>query len=1037
VEEQAAKLAPSRLTVMGTFVLEVAQIAAPALATQKARALLTYLVTHSESDVGRERLLEILWPEIDPDRAKEGLRSALWSIRRAIRDAGLEPDEYLTANRAVVRWKAQTWLDAEQFQRLAQSDDPHKLETALALYKGDFLEGDYEEWTVAERARLGTVYESVLARLVRSARNHEAAQLLLTRNPYDEPSYLLLIEAELAAGRVVAAAALGERCERALAEVGAQPSAAVRQLVGGISSRQVQSVPKLVLPFVGREAELAKVRDRLVAETAGGYAVLVSGEPGIGKSAFLSHAADIARSLDRSIVNVRCFETDSRPFGPFEELYADLYDEPLNPLASDHLDAARRLADSLVNGLGSLAVLSIDDAHTLRAEARRVLSAVAGQLGGRGLTLFVASRTEGLPDILATLSGCPAESIVLGPLGLDDLRVAIDSVVADDQEVLATTVFERSGGHPLFAATLLDSLAQSGLLRADHGTWRLVGTLDDQVALPKTLTTYIQARLRARGETASAVAAALAIEPAATAEDIIAALQLPEGQVFDALDDLLALGVVIQPPSGPQLTFAHDLYREVAGAILNPGRRARLHRSFAERFGSSPSAESSLRCARHLAFAGDAMGAAQAYYRAAIEALEWGAWREARDRCSAGIIGLERLERQPEIEALLARLKMLSSKAHAALGDLPAAIASASDAITIAKRSGESRTAIEAALSRQHTLIDDYDVVATLASSREIAAMAREMSDGAALAVALAGESWAQRLLGHETESIQAARDAESAAESTGDGDFGCYALEQLILAHVTWWRFAEALEAATRAPQVVARASRLARAAVQCAIAALDLSLERYKEASSDIATATALLQQDVDEPRRGLAHTPFGPARLKLALAAIAARIALEEDDIELAATLADELETMRSTRAHELAQLFRADVFLRLGTADKTQNDRSGSLALPSSLFVQDVHSGSRSPALTGALLAALLESNDAQAMIARALDVVEASARRAPLEADSAFGEIARAAKSCGASQVALRAELRRDDYREMRAAASSRVLTPLRAESKSR
>ena len=219
--------------------------------------------------------------------------------------------------------------------------------------------------------------------------------------------------------------------------------------------------------------------------------------------------------------------------------------------------------------------------------------------------LLIATRTEGLSDILAALSGCPVESIVLGPLGRDDLRVAIDSVVADDQQVLATTVFERSGGHPLFAATLLDSLAQSGLLRAERGSWRLVGNLTDQVALPKTLTTYIQARLRARGETASTVAAVLSLEPNATADDIIAATQLPERQVFDALDDLLALGVVIQPASGPQLAFAHDLYREVAAAMLNAGRRARLHRAFAERFASSQSAESSLRCARHLILAGD------------------------------------------------------------------------------------------------------------------------------------------------------------------------------------------------------------------------------------------------------------------------------------------------------------------------------------------------------------------------------------------------------------------------------------------------
>ena len=256
-------MAPSRLQVLGRFSLELEQVAAPSLATQKARALLTYLIAHHDADVSRERLIEVLWPDVDPERAKEGLRTALWSIRKAVRDAGFEPDDYLTANRHIARWAAPVWFDAEEFQWLAQSDDAQQLQRALELYNGDYLEGDYEEWSVTERSRLETIFESLLARLVRSARSLEAAQLLLGRNPYDEPSYLLLIEADLAAGRVVSAQALAERCERSLAEVGAQPSDALRQMVAAIATRHIQAIPQLALPFVGREAELAKIRDLL------------------------------------------------------------------------------------------------------------------------------------------------------------------------------------------------------------------------------------------------------------------------------------------------------------------------------------------------------------------------------------------------------------------------------------------------------------------------------------------------------------------------------------------------------------------------------------------------------------------------------------------------------------------------------------------------------------------------------------------------------------------------------------------------------
>jgi len=1037
VGDPTKQTAHVRLHALGRFSFELGQVLAQGLATQKGRALLVYLVAHRGSDVGRERLLEVLWPEIDPERAKEGLRSALWSIRRVIRDAGFEPDDYLIANRAIVRWMAQSWLDTEEFFKLAQSHDTQDLQRGLELYKGDFLEGDYEEWSVAERARLGTAYESLLANLVRIARSHEAAQLLLTRNPYDEPSYLLLIEAELSAGRVVSAAALAERCERALAEIGAEPSATLRQLVTGISSRRVQAIPKLSLPFVGRETELGKVRDILSAGTELGHALMISGEPGIGKSAFLTRAADLAQSLNHSVLSIRCFDTDTRPFGPFEELYADLHDEPLSPQATgDHADTAQRLAESLISGWGSSTVISIDDAYTLKADARRVLSGLTGQVYEHGHTLIVATRTEGLADVIAAVSGCPADTIVLGPLSANDLRIAVDSVVADNQEIIATTLFERSGGHPLFAATLLDSLAQSGVLRADHGTWRLVGRLDDHVALPRTLTAYIQARLHARGEIASAVAAALALEPGASADDMTAALHIPESQVFDALDDLLTLGVVIQPASGPQLAFAHEIYREVAASMLNAGRRTRLHRAFAERFASVPSAESSLRCARHLSLAGDAVGAAEAYYRAATEALEWGAWLEARDRCTAGIAGLEKLERKPEIDTLLARLKTLAAKAHSALGDPSSAVATASDAVALARRSGESSTAIEAALARERAFLDDFRADAVLASAREIAGMARAAKDSAALAVALADESWSQRLLGCEAEAVQAAHDAEASANAAGDFDLACYALEQLLLSDVTWWRFAEGQEAAARASQMIAQASGPTRVALHCALAAWGLALGRTDAASSDISAAAALLQEDVEDRQRRPAHSPFGPLRLKLALAAMAAQLALHEGARERALTLAGELDSLASPRAHTLASLFSADALFEL----EMPNTPLGDGPLPSGqprLFMQDVFSGSRSPALADSLNAATIKAADASERLVIALDLVEASSRRMPLDADRAFAQLARAAERCGERHVAMRAGMRRDDYREMRAMASSRAATPERTESRSR
>ncbi|HEY6359223.1 MAG TPA: hypothetical protein VIX35_13315, partial [Vicinamibacterales bacterium] len=114
---------------------------------------------HRGKDVARERLLDLFWPDVDPDRARDSLRTALYSIRRSVRTAGVDSDALLSSNKSVVRWNPQTLLDVDRFVELAERGSGDSLSEALALYRGDFLEGDYDNWTVVERERLAALYE--------------------------------------------------------------------------------------------------------------------------------------------------------------------------------------------------------------------------------------------------------------------------------------------------------------------------------------------------------------------------------------------------------------------------------------------------------------------------------------------------------------------------------------------------------------------------------------------------------------------------------------------------------------------------------------------------------------------------------------------------------------------------------------------------------------------------------------------------------------------------------------------------------------
>ena len=110
---------------------------------QKDIALLAYLAVGG-ANPGRERhtreaLVTLLWPELEPSRARAGLRRNLSALRRTL------GEEWLLVDRETVGLnpEAGLWLDVERFRDLLRSgsDDLDALEEAVALYRGDFLEG--------------------------------------------------------------------------------------------------------------------------------------------------------------------------------------------------------------------------------------------------------------------------------------------------------------------------------------------------------------------------------------------------------------------------------------------------------------------------------------------------------------------------------------------------------------------------------------------------------------------------------------------------------------------------------------------------------------------------------------------------------------------------------------------------------------------------------------------------------------------------------------------------------------------------------
>jgi len=112
--------AACRLTTLGALGLTVDGVRVPRPATQKARAIVAYLVLHRRAGVARERLLELFWPDVDPARSRASLSTALNSIRRCFRSAGLDSSAFLVADKRVVRWTAETEVDLEELPQFVE-----------------------------------------------------------------------------------------------------------------------------------------------------------------------------------------------------------------------------------------------------------------------------------------------------------------------------------------------------------------------------------------------------------------------------------------------------------------------------------------------------------------------------------------------------------------------------------------------------------------------------------------------------------------------------------------------------------------------------------------------------------------------------------------------------------------------------------------------------------------------------------------------------------------------------------------------------
>lgn len=222
--------------------------------------LLAYLLLHPDRCLARDLILGEFWAEQSQEKAKNCLNTALWRLRSALREVKCPARNYLicTSDGDVgFNWASDYWLDVQQFEEqilTALSVDPADLTpdqlesagNALALYRGDLMEGIYENWALRERERLRLLYIDGLTHLMEhytSASNYrmaiEQGIRILDLDPLREEIHRQLMRLYVLNGQRVSAVQQFEECRTILArELSIPPMEETQLLCLQIRSQQ-------------------------------------------------------------------------------------------------------------------------------------------------------------------------------------------------------------------------------------------------------------------------------------------------------------------------------------------------------------------------------------------------------------------------------------------------------------------------------------------------------------------------------------------------------------------------------------------------------------------------------------------------------------------------------------------------------------------------------------------------------------------------------------------------------------------------------
>jgi tetratricopeptide (TPR) repeat protein len=378
--------------------------------------------------------------------------------------------------------------------------------------------------------------------------------------------------------------------------------------------------------LVGRDIEIATLR-RSWSEAVGGRGgmVLVSGEPGSGKTRLARELVDYARITGGVVLSGGCYELEAAtPYLPFVEALrtwvhqssddelrraagragaelahlAPELESRIGPFPTGpELSVAEqrlRLFDGVARCLSNLAepgglLLFIDDLQWADQASLILLHYLVRSIGRERLLILGCYRETDLDrshPLAEALDAWNRERAAarLRLRRLDpEATTAMLRVLLGQSEVseqLAASIYRETEGNPFFIEEIVKTLIDEGQIVCETGGFCRRDSGD--LVLPQGVKAAIGRRLDHVSEpTTEILRTAAILGKTFMFSELAAVAEASEDALLDAIDEAVA-AQLLESRAGEAVAFTHDKIREVLYHELNPIRRRRLHYRVAE-----------------------------------------------------------------------------------------------------------------------------------------------------------------------------------------------------------------------------------------------------------------------------------------------------------------------------------------------------------------------------------------------------------------------------------------------------------------------